>query len=131
MKYLTSLLLIMSFIGIAVFGFAIFDHGMHNPNSDCVASVIDGVACPTNILNMALHHISVLQGFSQTLIPSTVSILLLSLLLTAFSFFLFQKDLFYPQPVFLFYRHRNPTRPHRQQKITSWLALFEHSPSLQ
>src|SRR3989338_8141137 len=79
MRYLTSSLLIISFIGIAVFGFAIFDHSMHNPSSDCVASVIDGVVCPTNILNMALHHISVLQTFSQALIPSTVSILAQSL----------------------------------------------------
>jgi len=130
MRYLTSSLLIISFIGIAVFGFAIFDHSMHNPSSDCVASVIDGVVCPTNILNMALHHISVLQTFSQALIPSTVSILLFSLLLMVISFFILRKDLFYPQPVFSFHRYRNQTRPRHQQKITSWLALFEHSPSL-
>lgn len=131
MKYLTSLLLIISFIAIAVFGFAVFDHGMHSSSNDCVASAIDGIVCPTNIVNMALHHISVLQTFSQASIPSTASVLLSLLLFAMISFFLLRKDLFYLQPVFSLRGYRNPTRPHRQQKITSWLALFEHSPALQ
>ena len=130
MKNLILLLLIGSVIGIAVFGFTIFDHNAHTPNSDCVASVINGVVCPTNIVNMALHHISVAQTFLQTLAPSTDSILLLSLLFAVLSFLLLRKDLFHPQLVFSSRGYKNPTRSRRRQKITSWLALFEHSPAL-
>lgn len=135
MKYLASLLLIMSFVGIAIFGFSIFDHSMMDgSNAGCVASAIDGTACPTSIMDMILHHVSALQTFTTTVVPPISSWLLLltSLLLVAVSILLFYKDSLLPNPELLPQRLRDLTLNslYNQQKITSWLSLFELSPSL-
>ena len=134
MKYFVSLLLIMSFIGTGIFGFAIFDHGMDSPNSNCVGSAMNGTVCPTNIVGMTLHHISALQTLATTAVSSGSNWLLLlaTLLLVSVSIFLFYKNLLFPKLKFL--------REHLQdlillalsskQKILSWLSLFELSPAL-
>src|SRR3990167_1457682 len=70
MKYLATLLLIVSFAGMGIFGFSLFDHAMMDgSNSGCVASAIDGTACPTSIMSMTLHHISALQTLTTTVVP--------------------------------------------------------------
>ena len=135
MKYLASLLLIMSFVGIGVFGSALFDHAMMDgSNGGCVASAIDGTACPTSIMDMTLHHVSALQTLTTTVVPPISSWLLLlaSLLLAAISILLFYKDSLLPNLELLPQRLRDLTLDslNSQQKITSWLSLFELSPSL-
>ena len=134
MKYLATLLLIMSFAGIGIFGFTLVDHDMQSPNNDCVASAIDKTACPTSIMSMALHHISAVQSLMTTTVPPIGSLLLLlaSLLLVSVSIFLFYKNLLLPKLGLLPQRLRDLTLNslHSQQKLTSWLSLFELSPSL-
>ena len=134
MKYLATLLLIVSFVGIGIFGFALFDHAMMDgSNSGCVASAIDGTECPTNIMAMTLHHVSAIQTLTTTLPASSNWLLLLaSLLLVSVSIFLFYKDLLLPKLEFLPQRLRDLTLSslYSRQRITSWLSLFELSPSL-
>ncbi len=134
MKFLATSLLIMSFVGIGIFGSALFDHAMMDgSNSGCVASAIDGTACPTSIMGMTLHHISALQTLTTTLPSSSNWLLLLaSLLLVSVSIFLFYKNLLLTKPELLPQRLRDLTLDslHSQQKITSWLSLFELSPAL-
>ena len=134
MKYLATLLLIVSFVGIGIFGFALFDHAMMDgSNSGCVASAIDGTECPTNIMAMASHHVSAIQTLTTTLPASSNWLLLLaSLLLVSVSIFLFYKDLLLPKLEFLPQRLRDLTLSslYSRQRITSWLSLFELSPSL-
>src|SRR5574343_728492 len=103
MKYLATLLLIMSFVGIGVFGFTLVDHVMMgSSNNDCVASAIDGTECPTNLMAMTSHHISAIQTLTTTLPASSNWLLLLaSLLLIAVSIFLFYKNLLLPKLEFL------------------------------
>jgi len=134
MKYLTTLLLIMSFVGVGIFGFALFDHAMmDDSNSGCVASAIDGTECPTDIIAMTSHHVSAIQTLTTTLPASSNWLLLLaSLLLVSVSIFLFHKNLLLPKLGLLPQRLRDLTLNslHSQQKLTSWLSLFELSPSL-
>ena len=133
MKYLATLLLIMSFAGIGIFGFALVDHNMQSPNNDCVASAIDGTECPTNIMAMTSHHISAVQALTTTLPASSNWLLLLaSLLLISVSIFLCYKNLLLPKLEFLPQRLRDLTLHslYSRQKVTSWLSLFELSPSL-
>jgi len=134
MKYLATLLLIVSFVGIGIFGFALFDHAMMDgSNSGCVASAIDGTECPTNIMAMASHHVSAIQTLTTTLPASSNWLLLLaSLLLVSVSIFLFYKDLLLPKLEFLPQRLRDLTLHslYSKQRITSWLSLFELSPAL-
>ncbi len=133
MKYFLTFILIVSFVGIGVFGFALFDHAiMDGSNSGCVASAIDGTACPTSIMEMTLHHVSVLQTLTTTL-PSSSNWLLLfsSLLLVSVSIFLFYKNLLLPKLEFLPQRLRDLASnfSYSKQKIISWLSLFENSPA--
>ncbi len=135
MKYLATLLLITSIVGIGIFGFVLFEHGMMDgSNSGCVASAIDGTACPTSIMGMTLHHISALQTLTTTVVPpiSNLLLLLASLLLVSVSIFLFYKNLLYPKPELLRERLQDLTLHslYSKQKITSWLSLFELSPAL-
>lgn len=135
MKYLASLLLIVSFAGIGIFGFSLFDHAMMDgSNIGCVASVIDGTECPTSITSMTWHHISAIQTLT-TALPSSSSLLLLlaSLILISVSIFLFYKNALFPKLESLPQRQRDLTLHslYSKQKIVSWLSLFELSPSLQ
>lgn len=130
MKYLVSLVLIISVVGIALFGFAIFNHGMMaGSDGGCIASSLDGTECPTSIMDMVLHHISTFRTFLLTLAPSAASVLLLASLLVVSFIFLSPNNLFYFRRLFLFRRDRDPSRLYNQQKIISWLSLFELSPA--
>ena len=132
MKYLATLLLIISFAGIGIFGFALVDHNMQSPNNDCVASAIDGTVCPTSIMAMTSHHISAIQTLTTTLPASSNWLLLIaSLLLVSVSLFLFYKNLLLPKLEFLPQRLRDLTLHslYSKQRITSWLSLFELSPA--
>jgi len=135
MKYLATLLLIVSFAGMGIFGFSLFDHAMMDgSNSGCVASAIDGTVCPTSIMDMTLHHISALQTITTTVVPPISGLLLLlaSLLLISVSILLFYKDQLLPKLGLLPQRLRDLTLSslYSRQRITSWLSLFELSPSL-
>ena len=134
MKYLATLLLIMSFAGIGVFGFTPVDHVMMDgSNNNCVASAIDGTECPTNIVEMTSHHVSAIQTLTTTLPASFNWLLLLaSLLLVSVSIFLFYNDFLLPKLESLPQRLRDLTLHslYSKQKIISWLSLFELSPSM-
>ena len=135
MKYLATLLLIISVVGMGFFGFSLFDHAMMDgSNTGCVASTIDGTVCPTSIMGMTLHHISTLQTLTTTVMPSISSWLLLlaSLLLVLVSIFLFYKNLLLPKLDFLPQRLQDLTLHslYSKQRIISWLSLFELSPAL-
>lgn len=133
MKYFALILLMASFVGIAVFGFAIFDHGISHSNSGCIISAIDGTVCPMSIADLAMYHISTLQTLLRTLIPSGLDFILLLLFLFFVSIltFSFYKDLLHSKQKFLFQRLRDFefVFSYNKRKFISWLALFEYSPS--
>ena len=134
MKSILTLILIISFAGIAVFGFTLFSHGMSESTSGCITSPIDGTPCPTNIVAMTLQHISALQTLTTSVMPSFSSwiLLLAFILLVSFSISTFYKSLFYPKLEFSHQRLRDLASNsfYSKQKITSWLSLFELSPAL-
>jgi hypothetical protein len=105
-----------------------------NYSDNCIASAIDGKTCSTNITNMATHHISALQTFTTALISSMTnySFLLAFLFFILFSIFLFYKNLLHPKLAYLFLRLKDSAFNFffEQQKIISWLSLFEFSPAL-
>ncbi|MDP1689392.1 MAG: hypothetical protein Q8L47_04700 [bacterium] len=134
MKHSAALLLVISFVGISVFSFALFDMGSNHPGS-CIASVVDRAACQTNIANFATHHTSSLQTLIGNAIPSSSNwfLLLASLLLISVSIFLFYKILSISKQELLPQRLLDQTLDFlcSQQKIISWLSLLELSPAPQ
>lgn len=129
MKYLLTTVMLISFVGIAVFGFVFLASGMSEHSADCITSPIDGASCPVSIVGMTLQHISTIQNFSQALIPSTVLLLFVALFSLAISFYFLLKNLVYPSVRFSFQRRKDPAKFLSQQKIVSWLSLFENSPA--
>ncbi len=133
MKYIVSLLLIISLVGIAVFIPTLFEHNMHGLDNNCVSSAIDGTVCPTSIIGMILHHISIVQMF-MTITPSSSNwlLLLVSILLISVSIYLFYKNLLLPKFNSLPQRLRDLTLHsfYSRRKIVSWFSLLELSPAL-
>ena len=132
MKRLIPLLLIISFLGIAIWGSMLFDMGP-NHTGGCIAYAVDGTACPTNTAGFATHHITALQTFARALAPLVPNwlVLLMSLFLVSVFLFIFYKTLLYPKPALLLQRLRNLAlkSSYSQTKIISWLSLFEISPA--
>ena len=130
MKYLVVALLIMSFVGIGVFGHMLFDMGPGH-SGNCIVSVIDGTDCPTNIVGFVRHHISAAQTFTTMVIPITSNwfLLLASLLFIGLVFL--SPFLFSPPQLSLYrYRLRNFFISLQKQQLTRWLALHENSPAI-
>src|SRR3989338_2869631 len=131
MKSFAALVLIVSFVGIGIFGFALLDHAMmHGSNSSCVASTIDRTACPASIIDMTLHHIFAFQRLMTTVLPLTSSMLLLltslfSLGLALLSLFLFSP----PRLAVSRYRQRYSFFAPQEQQRIHWLELLENSPA--
>lgn len=120
---------------MSVFGVFLFDYAMMNDsNSHCIASVIDRTECPPSAMGMTLHHIASVQTLTTAVVPSISGWLLLlaSLFLIPVSIFLFYKKLLLPKLELLPQRLRDLMLGllHSQQKTSSWLSLFELSPSL-
>ena len=110
-KYFTVLLLV-SLVGIGVFGFTFFNHEMNHANNDCLVKTIAGEACPTNIVEFAMNNTLVSSIFSLVFV-------LVFLFLISFSIFLLS-------PNWLGLKFRTN---YFQQKFIRWLALLEYSPS--
>lgn len=124
-------MLLIGFVGIAVFSFALTDHSMtHRSDSGCIFSAVTGTACPPDQANMLAHHGIAFQIFSTAIVPSLNAGSFIALLLAmAFSLF-FGKSQHLAPNLFLYrtWKWANGYSPYNFRLIRS-LALFEHSPS--
>ena len=133
MKYIAILLLI-GFVGLAVFGVFGTHTGVQGHDGGCIAATVQGTDCPklNSLLEYLAFHLDAYKSFSlATLGESAMSVLLLvfaSLLFTGLAFF--YPHLFNPpQPVFFRYRFRYSFLSPQRQQLTRWLALHENSPA--
>ncbi|MFA5831820.1 MAG: hypothetical protein WC878_08435 [Candidatus Paceibacterota bacterium] len=133
MKKIGTLLLLVGFAGMAVFGLFVMDFAMGHDDMGCIASRVSGneSVCPMNLLQMAFHHISAFQAFTQSTVSQLFGIAFLFFLLLVLVPFVFFKKLLFPPKIWgrAFWDWLNHSC-FQQQKITRWLALFEHSPSI-
>jgi hypothetical protein len=134
MKNLATLLLLVGFAGMAVFGLFVMDFAMGHDGGGCVASRLNGNdnLCPMNLMQMAFHHVSAFQAFSLSTSAFSFTLGLIFLLSFLSLSLLFIKILSFRPPIFLGRLQRGIPEPSlfQQQKIIRWLALFEHSPSI-
>jgi hypothetical protein len=130
MKKIGTLLLLVGFAGMAVFGLFVMDFAMGHNDTGCIASRVSGndAVCPMNLIQVAFHHISAFQAFTLSTVAFSF-VLGLALLLVSLPFF--TKALLFHPPRFLrrIDQWRTRTSLFQKQKITRWLARFEHSPS--
>lgn len=131
MKPYLAIAVVLSFMGIAVFGiFAMnYSGGAH---SDCIAATVSGGPCPveSNPLASVAFHFDAFKNFSTATVVSFTTSLLLALTLVFALYALpgFQINFFPKQASFSKYL-KEQSFPLRQC-IYRWLALHENSPTL-
>ena len=88
MKSVLTILLILGFIGITIFGFAIMHYGNGYGSGNCIAAIILGTDCPraNDALAFATFHINALNFFTTAVfgLSSFANILLIFLALIIF-----------------------------------------------
>lgn len=134
MKISLTILLVISFVSIAVFGF----FGMNSTmgpghKSDCIAAVAQDADCPqeTNSLDFAIFHVDAFRSFSLTTLTvniATAFLLVLALFLGLG--FLLRRIFYTPYLALSFSRFTDSSPPLPKQEFTSWLALLENSPAV-
>mgnify|MGYP001590494312 CR=1 FL=1 len=135
MKHLirpVSLLLVISFIGVAVFGFVIFSMAgtMHDMENGCIAKTLNGNICPKDIFEYASYHVSAFNKFLSASTAKVFDPLVPVLLFVAGGLFIVASILKFG----LKYRrdyHRNADliEYRSRRKFSAWNSLLEHSPT--
>ena|SRR3989344_6582256 len=130
MKYIAILILI-SFLGLAMFSIPAFDHRMNDSMDNCIDSQVDNTPCPTSLMASVTHHISVYQALFNTFVPSINSLVLLILFAFVSASIFFFKDFADLKLKFLHKKLKDfELVIHKaREKFVSWLSLLENSPS--
>jgi hypothetical protein len=132
MKSLLSIVLIAGFMGIAVFGALDANHEMAHTGG-CIAATAKRMDCPKeNPIDLATFHLDAYKGFSLATFGESVAGALL-LVFASLLFIGLVSFLPYPfkPPEFAFHKYRlkYAFSPPQEQKLVSWLALRENSPT--
>ncbi|HBT81437.1 hypothetical protein A2757_02525 [Candidatus Giovannonibacteria bacterium RIFCSPHIGHO2_01_FULL_48_47] len=118
--------LILSFVAVAVFGFAAMNHG-NGQDHGCLAAAAQRIDCPygVNTLNFISFHLDALKSFSTGLTLVTLILLAIGLWIAPGGF----RALTGPNPNS---RPRHPYElfsPPLKTELLRWLALHENSPA--
>lgn len=127
-----SLLLVTSFIGVSVFGFAISSTlgNMHGMNDGCIAKTLNGSICPKDIFEYASYHVSAFNKFLSATAAKAFDPI-------ASAFFFVVPGLFIVASILSFgFKCRHDRRGNadlikyrNRRKFSAWNSLLEHSPT--
>ena len=128
-KQFVAVLILASFLALALFSFATISHG-GDMQGNCPFSAPGGLICPQNMLATAIHHILAFHTFLNVPVSISTAVLIIFLLLTSYVLGVLSTSP--PIPIFLtlvenFYD--SPPVTSHDRKIKRWLSLFENSPS--
>lgn len=131
MRFCLISTLLLSFVAIAVFGFAMMDP--NDGHMGCIAAMAQGTAgCPT-AFDMVTLHLNAFNMFSSAVFGQNVLSLILALnifLLLLLSVFFSNRSAFLPPGGnFRAGYHFEPPRPAFGIQLNHWLSLHENSPS--
>lgn len=133
LKRTVCIFVFISLLAVLFLSFATMTHGADSAMPEtCPFSTTTGTAtCPRDSLSIVLHHVAAYNAFVNFPLRNDLEVLLTALLLLVFLALAFWEKLFFPIV---------PDLPRHQGdrtslpillagKLTSWLSLFEHSPS--
>lgn len=135
MKGILSILTLISFVGIAVFG--LWGMGGHmNSFASCIGSLSQGSSCPINPTASVNFHLNSFKSFSNSPVPqSAESIIIVSLTLSLiFAYILIIERYKSPSAVLLSNRENllrifeTSFQPFKKEQI-GWNLLHENSPN--
>ncbi|OGZ09197.1 MAG: hypothetical protein A3D65_03475 [Candidatus Lloydbacteria bacterium RIFCSPHIGHO2_02_FULL_50_13] len=133
---LLAVFLVISFVGVAVFGFLGMVHADTNDHRGCIAAEMQRTNCPEggNALDSVTFHLGALKDFSNAIFEVNIfaTLLTLALLVAMVGLRMTRGNLASPQLRLAYSRHgqRKSFRPFLERKLTRWLALHEDSPAL-
>ena len=134
MKALFIILLVISFISIAIFGVFSMHPEMQSHNDNCVAATVQGTDCPkqNNLFDFVFFHFNAFKNFLTAISSNSVFSLLIFysfIILIGIKAFLRNSE-----PLrFNFARNElkrlEVFNPPSRHKFFYWLSLHENSPS--
>ncbi|MDI6734389.1 MAG: hypothetical protein QMD50_02785 [Patescibacteria group bacterium] len=135
MKSLLTIIFIIGFIGITVFGFAWMHHGMQNHDGECIAAIALNVDCPkqASLINYLVFHLNAFKSFSLAAFGENLLNPLLFVLASLLFVGFFSSSLIFISPLgsdSSRYKFKNYFSPPQKQKLAHWLALYENSPTV-
>lgn len=127
MNPVSTVFLIVSFIGIAVFGvFAMSHESGHSQG--CIAAVARGADCPNNVLPFVAFHFDTFKSFSNAIFGNLPALFLVSFLVVGIA-----TRIRAASPPTPSYRHLRQIFSLLSlafnRKIVRWFALHENSPT--
>jgi len=133
-KSLLTTFLIVSFIGVAVFGTFGMDQDGQSHSHGCIASIAFGVDCPVNAdpIDFASFHLDAFRTLSLTTFGENVmsALLLMFVSLLFIGYGILSRNLFEPLP-FAFSKQRfHESFSSQTRKLSRWLARHENSPAI-
>ncbi len=135
MKSLLTIVLLIGFVGVAVFGFAGVSHGASDAHdSGCIMALAQGADCPTEerAADFLAFHLGTFKSFSTAIFgePVLASLTALILLVLGFAAFELRADAVHPRlAAYARYRWRQFLDLAEKRKLLFWLARCEHSPT--
>lgn len=129
MRRLLATFLLAGMLAVGVFGFAGMNPTMDHESGNCVASLVNAVACPPEGLSSAIYHISAYALFSlATLSTSLVLLSLILLALLAATLERLKLSIPEPVPISRIALSRLDRNSYNEKQLR-WLSRFENSPS--
>lgn len=126
MKFVFSMAMIVALASIAIFGFLVMNHDMHETGAGCLTPSAQGLDCAKigSVFSLVSIHFSALRELSLAVIfLALLSVLIIELLarVPASAVFFSSFSALWRRFEFFFYSQR--------EKFLKWLSLFENSPS--
>ena len=121
-------LVLISLVGVTVFGSFTMVHGVGEMSMNCLVSIVEGDGCPVLVgsLNLLISHLSVFKDFSLGVLNFNFLAFLGVVLLMA----LVMDSLLLVRRSFLLNREFFSFLPIQSRRHLSWLSLHESSPNL-
>lgn len=129
MKKFLILIVLIGFIGGAFFSISAMNHNQGlSMNGDCPMSPLHTSVCPTGGLSVASHYLSMYQAFTNGLVSSVVTQVLIATLLFVAVLYVLRDDIVSIRRLFILSRNFS-AKLYRPQALTRWLSLLVNSPS--
>lgn len=129
MKRFLALIVLTGFICGAFFSISAMNHSQSlSMNGDCPTSPLHAEVCPTGGLYVASHYLSMYQAFTNSLVSSVVTQVLMTTLLFVAVLYVLRDDIASIRRLFILSRDF-VAKLYRPQALTRWLSLLVNSPS--
>ena len=133
MKPIFTILLITSFIGMAVFGFVGMHHGMQTHIGDCTAATAQGTDCPkqASLVDYLAFHLNAFKKLSTATFSNiSTSLLILVILAIGVAFGAPPGKLAPPKFAYYRFKQSDSSGPPPYYGLIHYLALHENSPAV-